>query len=94
MNERQKDELTQWRQSDEGKAVIADGRAKAKAKRTKLSKEKKDGKKGGGGGGAGKTTDAKRKQKYQNHVAAAAKRLLASSLSKLRKWKLKQWMLK
>ena len=33
-----------WRNSDEGKAVIADGHAKAKVKRAKLAKEKEDAK--------------------------------------------------
>ena len=68
-----------WRQSDEGKQVIADGRAQAKAKRAKLSKEKVDTKKNDGGGG-GSGTPSQRKRKYQNKVAEAAKKLLASSL--------------
>ena len=78
LNERQKDELMTWRQSDEGKKVIADGRAQAKAKRTRLSKKKVDAKNVGGGGGSG--TPSQRKRKYQNKVAEAAKKLLASSL--------------
>ena len=68
-----------WRQSDEGKKVIADGRAQAKAKRAKISKEKVDAKKNDGGGGGG-GTPSQRKKTYQNKVAAAAKKLLAASL--------------
>ena len=71
----QRDELTNWRNSDEGKAVIADGRAKAKAKQAKFSKGGNDNKIGGG--------DAAPKRnsvRYQNQVEMAAKKLLASSL--------------
>ena len=50
MSEKQKDELMVWRNSNEGKAVIADGRAKANVKRAKLDKEKEDAKKNNGGG--------------------------------------------
>ena len=76
MSERQNDELMVWRNSDEGKATIADGRAKEKVKRAKLAKEKEDVNKNGGGG----DSNPKRKKKYQNQVAKAAKKLLTSSL--------------
>ena len=65
-----------WRNSDEGKAVIADGHAKAKVKRAKLAKEKEDAKKNSGGGNSA----PKRQKKYQDQVAKAAKKLLASFL--------------
>ena len=70
-----------WRQSDEGKKVIADGQTQANTKRARLSKEKVDGKKNdGGGGGGGGGTPIQRKKTYQNKVTAAAKKLLAASL--------------
>ena len=62
------------RNSDEGKAVITDGRAKAKAKRAKLSKGGKEKENGSG------DSNPKSNKKYQNHVKKAAKKLLASSL--------------
>ena len=65
-----------WRNFDEGKAIIADGRAKVKVKRAKLAKEMEDAKKNGGDG----DSNPKRKKKYQDQVAKAAKKLLASSL--------------
>ena len=70
----QKEELTNWRNSDEEKSVIADGRAKAKAKQAKLSKGGKKEKNGSG------DSDPKSNKKYQNLVEKAAKKLLASSL--------------
>ena len=66
--------MSNWRNSDEGKAVIADGRAKAKAKQAKLSEGGKKKKNGSG------DSDPKSNKKYQNHVEKAAKKLLASSL--------------
>ena len=69
MSEAQKDELMIWRNSDEGEAVIADGRAKAKAKRAKMS-ETKEGRKGMFLSG---DSDPNRNQKYQHHVEKAAK---------------------
>ena len=48
-----------WRNSNEEKAVIADGRAKAKEKLAKLAKEKVDVKKNVGGGNA---TDPERQK--------------------------------
>ena len=68
--------MTEWRNSDAGKAIIADGRAKAKAKRAKLSKGGKE----GGNGGGGDSTPKRNSVKYQNQVEKAAKKLLASSL--------------
>ena len=76
MTDAQRSELTEWRNSDAGKAIIADGRAKAKAKRAKLSKGGKEGGNGGGGDSAPKCNSVK----YQNQVEKAAKKLLASSL--------------
>ena len=79
LTDAQKSELTEWRHSDVGKAIIADGRAKAKAKRLKLAEGKKTG--GGGGSDSGNgTQDNKRNKKYQSQVKKAAKKLLASSL--------------
>ena len=77
LTDAQKSELTEWRNSDAGKAIIADGCAKAKAKRLKLTKGKKTG--GGGDSGNG-VQDLKRNKKYQNQVEKAAKKPLASSL--------------
>ena len=63
LTDAQKSELTEWRNSDTGKAIIADGLAKAKAKRLKFTK----GKKKGGDDGNG-DSDLKRNKKYQNQV--------------------------
>ena len=76
MTDAQRRELTEWRNSDAGKAIIADGCAKAKAKRAKLSKGGKE----GGNGGGGDSTPKRNSVKYQNQVEKAAKKLLASSL--------------
>ena len=76
MTDAQRRELTEWRNSDAGKAVIADGRAKAKAKRAKQAKGGKE----GGNGGSGDNTPKRNSVKYQNQVEKAAKKLLASSL--------------
>ena len=77
MTDAQKSELTEWRNSDAGKAIIADGRAKVKAKRLKLTEGKKN---DGGGDSDNGVQDLKRNKKYQNQVEKAAKKLLVSSL--------------